>query len=200
MKERADIDVSGLPAYAFGHRGLMFWGTMGIIVIEGTMFAVLIASYFYLRLYVREWPPGLTPPDLIFGTINTVILLASVVPNYIYKKAAEKEDLGKVRAWMVVSMAFAVAFTVIRVFEFGTLNCKWDTNAYGSIVWMLLGAHTAHLITDLLDTAVLTVMMFTGPIEGKRFVDVSDNAFYWFFVVGAWVPVYAVIYLAPFLI
>jgi cytochrome c oxidase subunit I+III len=53
------------------------------------------------------------------------------------------------------------------------------------------------LVTDFLDTAVLTVLMFTGPIEGRRFSDVSDNAFYWFFVVAIWIPIYVVIYLAP---
>jgi cytochrome c oxidase subunit 3 len=44
---------------------------------------------------------------------------------------------------------------------------------------------------------VLTTLMFTGPIEGKRFSDVSDNAFYWYFVVIAWLPIFAVVYLAP---
>jgi cytochrome c oxidase subunit I+III len=28
-------------------------------------------------------------------------------------------------------------------------------------------------------------------------VDVSENALYWYFVVGSWLPIYAVIYLAP---
>jgi cytochrome c oxidase subunit III len=64
-------------------------------------------------------------------------------------------------------------------------------------VWLLLGLHTVHIATDVLDTGVLTVLIFTGPIEEKRFVDVSENAFYWYFVVLAWIPVYAVIYLAP---
>ena len=38
------------------------------------------------------------------------------------------------------------------------------------------------------------VLMITGPLEGKRFVDVSENAMYWYFVVGSWLPIYAVIY------
>ncbi|HZA94736.1 MAG TPA: cytochrome C oxidase subunit III, partial [Burkholderiaceae bacterium] len=47
------------------------------------------------------------------------------------------------------------------------------------------------------DTAVLAVLMHTGPIEGKRYVDVSENSLYWYFVVFSWLPIYAVIYLAP---
>ena len=73
----------------------------------------------------------------------------------------------------------------------------WDRDAYGSIVWLLLGLHTTHIVTDFLDSAVLTVLMFIGPIEEKRFVDVEENAVYWYFVVLAWLPIYGVIYWAP---
>ena len=45
-------DVSALPDTAFGHRSLMWWGTMGLMVIEGTVFGLAIAMYFYLRLRV----------------------------------------------------------------------------------------------------------------------------------------------------
>ena len=44
---------------------------------------------------------------------------------------------------------------------------------------------------------VLLVLVFVGPIEGKRFVDVSENSIYWNFVVVIWLMIYAVIYIAP---
>jgi heme/copper-type cytochrome/quinol oxidase subunit 3 len=65
------------------------------------------------------------------------------------------------------------------------------------VVWTLLGLHTLHLVTDAYDTMVLNVLMFTGPLEGKRFTDVSENALYWYFVVVSWLPIYAVLYWAP---
>jgi cytochrome c oxidase subunit III len=98
---------------------------------------------------------------------------------------------------MVVSLGFAVAFNIVRAFEFAHLNVSWDHDAYGSIVWLMLGFHTTHIITDLLDSTVLTVLMFTGPVEEHRFVDVEENAVYWYFVVLAWLPIYGVIYWAP---
>lgn len=65
------------------------------------------------------------------------------------------------------------------------------------MVWFIMGLHTAHLLIDVVDTAVLTVLIFVGPLEGKRFSDVSENAFYWYFVILSWLPLYAVIYFAP---
>ena len=113
------------------------------------------------------------------------------------KTAAAAQQLGRVRLWLVVCLAFGVAFLAVRGFEFTTLNCAWDTNAYGSIVWAIMGLHTAHLLTDVVDTGVLTALMFTRHAHGRRFVDVSENAFYWYFVVLVWLPLYGVIYWVP---
>ena len=44
---------------------------------------------------------------------------------------------------------------------------------------------------------MLAALLYVGPFEGKRFVDVSENALYWYFVVLSWLPIYAVIYIAP---
>jgi cytochrome c oxidase subunit III len=198
MSARRTIDVSNLPTYAFGHRPLTWWATWSMIFMEGTMLIVFLISYFFLRTRVDNWPPGvMQPPGLLWGTVNTGIILASAIPNQLAKRAAQRLDLRGVRLWMIVTLLFAVAFAVVRIFEFGTLNCRWDQNAYGSIVWANMGFHTTHLLTDMVDTVVLIVLMFTGPVEGKRFVDVSENSIYWDFVVVIWLLVYAVIYIAP---
>src|SRR5581483_7691559 len=197
VKENLVIDVSDLPGYAFGHRSVMWWGTLGIMVIEGTMFAVMIGIYFYLRGRVPDWPPNSAPPELRYGIANTLVLVASVIPNVWYQRAAEREDLKKVQIGLLISLAFAVAFIVLRFYEFTTLNCHWTNNAYGSAVWTLMGLHTTHLITDFIDSVVLTALMFTNLVEGKRFSDVSENAFYWYFVVITWLPIFVVIYLVP---
>lgn len=197
MHEPGQLDVSALPTFGFGHRSLMWWGTFGLIIIESMIFALTVATYFYLRSHAAEWPMNAAPPDLSWGTTTTVLLLLSMLPNYLAKKAAEKLDLKQVQIWIVVSLVFALLILVTRAFEFPTLNTRWDSQAYGSVVWMLIALHTTHLITDAYDTAVLTVLTFTGPLEGKRFGDVSENSMYWFFVVLSWLPLYAVLYWAP---
>jgi cytochrome c oxidase subunit III len=194
---RRSIDVAALPAYAFGHKGLIWWGTTGFMVIEGAMFVMVLIVYFVLRTRSTEWPPGLPNPDATLGTINTFILLASVIPNHLAKRAAERFDLGRVRVLMPVMLLFGVAFITVRAFEFGSLGCTWDSSAYGSIVWFIMGLHTVHLATDVGDSAVLAALMFTAHAERKRFVDVSENAFYWDFIVFSWIPIYVTIYFAP---
>jgi cytochrome c oxidase subunit I+III len=192
------LDVSALPPGAFGSRTLMFWGTLGIVAIEGAVFALAIGAYLYLVTRFPAWPPdGVAPPDLRWGTLNTLVLLASLVPNELARRAGERVDLRSVRLWMAVCLLFALAFNIIRVYEFANLNVRWDRDAYGSIVWLLLGLHTTHIVTDFLDSGVLALLMFIGPIEEHRFADVEENALYWYFVVLAWLPIYGVIYWAP---
>ena len=119
------------------------------------------------------------------------------MPNQWAKSAGERLDLRGVRIWMAVMILFAFVATAIRFVEFRHLNCRWDQNAYGSIVWVSMGAHLTHLVTDVLDSIVLLALMIVGPIEGKRFTDVSENAIYWYFVVALWVPLYVIIYWVP---
>ena len=195
--EDGALDVSGLASFGFSHSSLMWWGTAGLMAIESTVFAIAIVVYFYLRSHADAWPMSAPPPELSWGTINTVILVLSAVPNHLAKRAAERLDRGGVKLWLTMCLVSAFVFLVVRGFEFAALNVRWDANAYGSIVWMLMMLHTVHLITDTWDTTVLDVLFFTGPLEGRRYVDVSENALYWYFVVLSWLPIYAVVYLAP---
>ena len=196
-RTRRTLDVSVLPTHAFGHQGLIWWGTVGYMVIEGAMFAMVLVTYFFLRTRVPEWPPSAPNPDVTLGTVNTLILLASLIPNQMAKRAAEKLDLRKVRALLPICLVFGIGFVVVRAFEFGSLGVRWDTNAYGSIVWFIMALHTVHLVTDVVDSTVLTALMFTSHAEPKRMVDVSENALYWYFVVFSWIPIYLTIYFAP---
>jgi cytochrome c oxidase subunit I+III len=193
----AALDVSSLPSFGFSHRSLMWWSTLGLMAIEGTVFVLAIGSYFYLRNHASRWPMSAPPPALLWGTLNTAVLLVSMWPNHLAKRAAERLDRRGVQLWLTACLLLAFVFLVIRWIEFDALNVRWDSSAYGSVVWTLMGLHTFHLVTDTWDTTVLDVLFFTGPLEGRRFVDVSENALYWYFVVLSWLPIYAVVYLSP---
>lgn len=195
---RRIIDVSELPTFAFGSRSPLWWGSVCIMIVEGSMFLFGLISYFYLQGTQYEWPPGANQlPGVTFATINTVVLLLSIWPNHLIKKAATKLELEKVQKLLLVMSGAAILFLVIRGFEFTQLEIRWNDNAYGSILWVMLGLHTVHLLTDAFDTIVMAAMMYRKPVEGRRFVDVSENAEYWYFVIVMWLPIYFAVYLYP---
>ena len=192
-------DLADLPSHAFGHRSLTWWGVMAFMTIEGAGFAMAIAAYFFLFAHQGSWPPEpFAPPGLVPGLIFTALMLLSEIPNSALKKHAEAEQIAPVRLLLVVISAIGGLLLVIRVFEFGELNVSWTDNPYGSILWALLVLHTAHVLTDWIDTLVLTALMFTRHgKQGRRFVDVSENALYWRFVWLSWLPIWALIYWVP---
>ncbi|HEV7518004.1 MAG TPA: hypothetical protein VGR07_17025, partial [Thermoanaerobaculia bacterium] len=53
----AVLDVSELPTVVFGSRAPLWWGLIGMIAIESTMFALLVVTYYYLRGNAQVWPP-----------------------------------------------------------------------------------------------------------------------------------------------
>ncbi|ACI58432.1 heme/copper-type cytochrome/quinol oxidase, subunit 3 [Rhizobium leguminosarum bv. trifolii WSM597] len=198
MKERIALDLSKLPLHGTGNASLTFWGTSAFMLIEGTGFALAIAVYFYLMSLAPRWPIEAPPPDLAAGTILTLLLLVSVVPNVLVSRWAKQRDLRKVRAGLIAMTILGVLPLIPRAFEFSALHINWDDDAYGSIVWTLLGLHTTHIVTDLVDTVVLAFLMFSKHGDNtRRYGDVEDNALYWNFVVLAWLPLYGCIYWVP---
>jgi cytochrome c oxidase subunit 3 len=192
----ATLDVSRLPAVAFGHRQPIWWGTLAFMVIEGTGFVMAVAAYFYLASQNQDWPMT-RPPNLLWGSVLLGFLLATEIPNVLVKRIAKRYDLRAARIWVSVMAGLGLVAIGIRAFEFTGLNCRWDTNAYGSIVWALILLHTMHIVTDVGETCVIAAMLFLGPVGARRFVDVDENAEYWDFVVLTWIPIYLVLYWAP---
>jgi heme/copper-type cytochrome/quinol oxidase subunit 3 len=198
MKGRAAIDVSRLPGFAFGSRGLMWWGVVGFLAIETTMLVICFVSYFYLRTRVVDWPPPPTElPDTFVPTLNLFVLLLSIVPMHLLCRAAKRLETFKVLIWMIACDVVGIVFLIIRAFEFTALNVSWDTNAYGSIVWTIVVIHTFHLLTEVAETIVMTLIIALGHTEPKYFVDAVDNALYWYFIVAIWIPCYVIVFLAP---
>ena len=192
-------DVSELPTHKFGPSSLTWWGIIGFMVIEGAAFGLAFAAYFFLMGHEQGWPPeGRQTPDLLAGTLFTIVILLSEFPNTLIKRAAHERDVPTIRLLMGVMVAIGAVLLVIRGFEFNSLNCRWTDDAYSSIIWALLFLHTTHLLTDWGDTVVLGALMFT-PVsyEGRRWVDVDENALYWRYVWLLWIPIYLMIYWVP---
>ena len=81
MTMRAEMDVGRLADTGFGPRAPIWWGQLWMMAIEGMVFALMIAAYFYLNTRSVEWPPHSYPPDLFWGTFNTILFVVSVLPN-----------------------------------------------------------------------------------------------------------------------
>jgi cytochrome c oxidase subunit III len=195
---RPILNVAALPGIGYRVTAPLWWGNLLAIVIESMLFVLAIASYFYLRLTFRDWPPPrIDYPDLGWGIANLLVIVAIYVPMYLLQKATERDDEKQVRITLIVSLLLMGASIALRVYEFHGLHCQWDTNAYGSITWLILGLHTLHLLAGTTETLLLTIWAFTHKLDKKHRLDLEVLAWYLYFVVISWIVLFVVIYLTP---
>ena len=206
MNARRTIDVSHLSTSAFDGRSPLWWGNLWLLVIESVSFAILIASYFYIRMNFQEWPPPRvdrdpilynTDPDLGAASANMLLMLLSIFPVVWMDKAARKKNQRVVQIGLVICIVITVVAIVLRLYEFASVHFKWNDNAYASTVWTLLGMHLLHLMILASEALFLATFAFFCPLDDSHALDVTVYAVYWYWVVGFWLPIYGIIYFAP---
>ena len=88
-----------LPTALSGSRSTGWWGMLMVIANEATLFASLIAAYFYVRFNSPAWPPtGIEPPELVLPLIMTVILVSSSVFVHLGQRRIERGDVSRLTA------------------------------------------------------------------------------------------------------
>jgi cytochrome c oxidase subunit III len=196
---RAVADVRHLPRTVFGNRALMWWGTMGFIIIEGTTLFICAITYFYLRRNFATWPPQhVYRPGLVIPTIQVLVMLLSILPMRWVDRATYRMDLRTVRTGLLICSLLILVMCVLRIYEFRALKVRWDTSAYGSAAWAVIFSHTTLLVLEAAETLAITSLMFGDQVEERDLSGVSDNALYWYFLTGVWVPLYIAVFLSPY--
>lgn len=196
---RKVLDVSQLPDQAFAPNDIMWWGTLGFVVIEGFTLVLCAAVYLYLTENFQSWPPPGTPrPSLGVPTLQVLLMLASLVLVTQTQRAARVFDLGRVKAGLAFLTLLNGVFVALRCWELlRSLHVKWDTNAYGSAQWLVLVMHGTLLLVEFVEVAGTALLFWMHRAETKHFSDVYDLCFYWQFMVLSWVPLYLMCYWLP---
>jgi heme/copper-type cytochrome/quinol oxidase subunit 3 len=198
------IDVSTLEPHVMDNRSPIWWGNLLLLCIETTMFALLVATYFYIHMNYEAWPPPRpsnsnynTNPQLLVPTINLLIILASCVPMFIADRACLRRDTRTVCRCMLIMVLIGFATIGLRFLEFDSLQFRWDDNAYAGIVWTIVGMHLLHLVTGTAENFILTLWLWMKGMDDKHARDVRVGAVYWYWIAAIWIPLYVIVYFGP---
>jgi cytochrome c oxidase subunit 3 len=200
------IDVSKLPIDALDQPSPVWWGNTLMIFIESMTVILLLAAYFYYRKNFDAWPPPKidvsppiynTNPKLLLGTIQLVLLVLSVVPMYLTDQAARRLSRTGTIIGLAVMIVIGTIASAIRWHEFGSFYFWWNDNAYGSIVWTILGIHMLYLLSVTAELLIILAWLIAYPIEPKHALDTTLCGGYWYWTAGTWVVIYATIYISP---
>jgi len=200
------IDVSRLPPAAMDERSPVWWGNTLFIFIESMTALLMLMGYFYYRKNFGAWPPPKidvsppiydTNPKLLLGTINLVLLVVRVVPMYLTDMAARRLSRTGTMIGLAILFLMGAAASVIRWYEFRSVYFWWNDNAYGSIVWTMLGTHYLYLLAATLELFVILLWLVVHPIDPKHALDTTLCGGYWYWMVATWVVFYATLYISP---
>ncbi len=206
MSARAADDRSTevvLPHHTSGTRAFGWWGMVGLIATEATLFGALISSYFYLRFTSGSvvWPPdGIDKPSLTLPLIMTAILWSSSIPVHLADSGIKKGKQGRLKVGLLLGFILGAAFLVIQVaVEYPETLHEFSpsTNVYGSLFYGLTGLHGAHVAVGLLFSLWTQLRAWRGHFDVHRHVTVQNFAMYWHFVDAVWAGVLFTIYLSP---
>ncbi|ORE91391.1 cytochrome c oxidase subunit III [Stappia sp. 22II-S9-Z10] len=194
---RMDVDATDLTRSS-SHTHPLWWGVLLVVLIEATVVATLLTSYFYLRSQAQDWPPpGIDPPDLLWPTIVLVILPASSYTMWWAGKGGERGSKA-VLAWGTgLSVSIACLALALRGLTFASYDVRWDEHAYGSMLWIITGFHFTHIASAAVGTAVVTLLALMNFYNPHRQVSVVVDTLYWYFVAFVFLPIYLVLYISP---
>ncbi len=198
------VRTKALPHHSEGPRSFGWWGMVWLIATEATLFAALIATYFFLRFRAGPvWPPdGIEKPTVELPLIMTAILLSSSIPVHWAEAGIRKGKQARLK------LGLALGFLLGAVFVAITFGVEWPeklgeftprTNAYGSLFFTITGFHGLHVLVGLALNAWTQVRAWRGAFDERRHVTVQNFVMYWHFVDVVWIFVFSTIYLSPHL-
>ena len=174
-----------------------WWGMASLITTEAMIFAILLASYFFLRASAKQWPPaGVELPELKLSLPFSFVLWGSSIPIFWAEAAIKKGKAGALRAGLWISFVMGASFVGYTIKDFRDLHFGWHDHAYGSIVYTIVGLHALHVIIGLLMNLVVQIKATQGKFSAARHQTVEIFSLYWHFVDVVWIAVFASLFLS----
>ena len=170
---------------------------VGVIVwlsSELMFFAGLFAAYFTLRSANDVWPTPEAELEVARAAVFTVVLLASSWTMHRSVGAAEHGRRAEALRWLAATVVLGLAFVANQALEYAGLDFGIDTDAYGTIFWLLTGFHWLHVVAGLALMLALARLSWPGS-RAPLAVHHRVVGYYWHFVDVVWVGVFVVVYL-----
>ncbi len=186
-------------------------GMWVFLVTEMLFFGGLFMTYLLYRIwYYDGFVEGSRELDIVLGTTNTAVLLASSLTMAMGVRAAQLGFRKATVYWLLATMALGTAFLVIKGFEYyhkwvmGHVPgpyFHWDganpnqVQIFFSLYFALTGLHATHMIVGLGIMTCMVYMAAKGRFSKAWYTPVEISGLYWHFVDIVWIFLFPLLYL-----
>ena len=156
------------------------------------MFAAFTSGYI-VRRDEGNWREFDLPASLL---INSILIILSSVSMQWASFSARKDEIGRVKIGLIITLVLGLAFLVGQYHSFGDLVASntyfggADANPSGSFLYVLMGVHAFHLITGLVFLAVVLRRTLSYQVHSRALLSIGNATLYWHFLGGLWLYLY----------
>ena len=184
------------------------FGMWLFLFTELLLFGGLFVLYaVYLARYPEAFASGSSELSVVFGTVNTLVLISSSLTVAVSVSALR---LGNARLaqWMLGAAVLAAAvFMVNKYFEWsskihhgiypgsGELEGAAGKGVFFGLYYFTTGLHGLHVI---IGAAILTWVFFLvrkGQVTGENYITLENAGLYWHLVDLVWIFIFPLYYL-----
>jgi cytochrome c oxidase subunit III len=140
---------------------------------DSLTFGALLFAYSYGRISNPAWPTPFGKDSITNATIMTACLLSSSLTMVLGVMAANRGDRSWTRNWLLATMFFGAAFTVLHAMEWTHLIADKMTPAgnpwssvplFGGTFFTLTGMHMLHVTIGVIYLGVIALRKKFLPV------------------------------------
>jgi heme/copper-type cytochrome/quinol oxidase subunit 3 len=163
---------------------------------EIMLFGGLIATYVVMRVGAGGWAEERAHTSLLFGAVNTLVLLTSSMTMVMAYAAGERGDRPGTRRHLAWTILLGLLFLVIKGFEYSTKLSLGFTPAsapFWSFYFTMTGLHGLHVLAGIVINTLLWIEAGKGLERHHR---VELGGLYWHFVDIVWIFLFPLLYMS----
>lgn len=185
------------------------FGVWLFLVSEVLLFSGLFAGYsVYRNLHPQGFIAGARETDILFGTVNTAILMTSSFTIAVAGRAAHEGLSRAARILLMATFALGAAFLVLKGFEYRedihrhlVPGPSFPIAQSGAVIffsfyWVMTGIHALHVTGGLAAVARLVIASRRSPAWLSGSASGEATALYWHLVDVIWIVLYPLLYLS----
>lgn len=168
------------------------------LMTDCLLFGSLFATYAVLRSATAGGPAEAELFEMPMVLAQTLILLTSTLTTGLMLVAIRQRRNSEFIAWLLLTIAFGLAFLALEIHEFSTLIAEgqsWQASASRSAFFALVGTHGLHIAVGLLWAIVLLVSQFKRGFKTKIVRQAKLFALFWHFLDVIWIFIFTFVYL-----
>lgn len=168
------------------------------LMTDIVLFATLFATFLVLRDSTAGGPAGAELFSMPFVLIETLILLTSSFTAGLAMLAAHRKNSIQTLVWFGLTFVLGAMFLALELSEFSNLVNEghgWQTSAFMSAFFTLVGTHGIHITFGLIWMATLMFKLYRSGFGKNTLKRLTMLSLFWHFLDIVWIFIFTIVYL-----